>query len=79
MRSVATEIPAGKALVGGGFGRQTWRSIQEFEPAKMGWVSFPSLPGPRSAGTLTWMGKWIVAAGGSVQGSVITTSVMRLA
>ena len=74
---LSTSLPDGKAIVGGGFGPNTWSSLQEFNPATMRWSAFPSLPGPRSAGTMTYIDGNILAAGGSVQGSPISTAVLR--
>ena len=74
---LSTSLPNGRALVGGGFDSTTSSTIQEFDPRPMRWLPFPSLPGPRAAGTLTYMDGSIIAAGGTVEGDEIQTSVTR--
>jgi Galactose oxidase, central domain len=72
---LSTALPNGSALVGGGFGASTWSTMQQFEFKSMKWRAFPSLPGPRAAGTLTYMNGSLIAAGGTVEGDEISTSV----
>jgi hypothetical protein len=71
---LSTSLPNGDAIVGGGFDAATWASLQEFSHRSMRWLPFSAMPGPRAAGTLTYLGGRIVAAGGTVEGSQISTS-----
>lgn len=74
---LSTSLPNGRAIVGGGFDTSTWSGMQEFNPRTTRWLPFPSLPGPRAAGTLSYLDGSIIAAGGTVEGSQIATSVAR--
>ena len=69
--ALATALPDGSDVVGGGFGSDTWASLQRMVPGALSWSYFPSLGIPRCAGTLTYVGHGVLATGGRFEGTEI--------
>lgn len=71
---LATALPDGSDVIGGGYGSDTWRSMQRLVPGHHSWSYFPALTIPRCAGTLTYVDHGILAAGGEFEGTEIGLS-----
>jgi hypothetical protein len=74
---IGTRLPNGRAVVGGGFDGATLSTLQEFDPASRTWRPFPSLPSPRAGGSLSYLDGYLLAAGGTFEGSELKTSELR--